>query len=119
MGTKAPAFLGDVKSFFFIRIEGSQLSMQCNAQGHPIPIYRYEKLDDSNAEFSFPVTSDRANAANYSSSTLALSRFDVSRGTLSEGLGDDVYKLTAARVTLLFPCRRAHGVQSACFFGRR
>lgn len=41
MGIKAPAFLGDVKSFFFLRKEGSEVSTPCNAQGHPVPITRY------------------------------------------------------------------------------
>ncbi|KAK0078990.1 hypothetical protein PV325_001871 [Microctonus aethiopoides] len=38
VGSKAPAFLGDVKSFFFLRQEGAELGMTCNAQGHPIPL---------------------------------------------------------------------------------
>ncbi|CAL7934266.1 unnamed protein product [Xylocopa violacea] len=44
MGIKAPAFLGDVKSFFFLRKEGSEVSMPCNAQGHPVPITRWYKF---------------------------------------------------------------------------
>jgi len=41
MGSKAPAFIGDVKTFSFVRNRGLEVSMLCNAQGHPIPITRY------------------------------------------------------------------------------
>lgn len=41
MGSKAPAFLGDVKSFFFLRKENTEVSLLCNAQGHPVPVTRY------------------------------------------------------------------------------
>ncbi|XP_043581117.1 Down syndrome cell adhesion molecule-like protein Dscam2 isoform X8 [Bombus pyrosoma] len=44
MGIKAPAFVGDVKSFFFLRKEGSEMSMLCNAQGHPVPVTRWYKF---------------------------------------------------------------------------
>ncbi|XP_071865662.1 Down syndrome cell adhesion molecule 1 isoform X24 [Bombus fervidus] len=44
MGIKAPAFVGDVKSFFFLRKEGSEMSMACNAQGHPVPVTRWYKF---------------------------------------------------------------------------
>ncbi|KAL2741316.1 Down syndrome cell adhesion molecule-like protein Dscam2 [Vespula maculifrons] len=40
MGSKAPAFLGDVKSFFFLRKENTEVSLLCNAQGHPVPVTR-------------------------------------------------------------------------------
>ncbi|KAL2740306.1 Down syndrome cell adhesion molecule-like protein Dscam2 [Vespula squamosa] len=40
MGSKAPAFLGDVKSFFFLRKENTEVSLLCNAQGYPVPVTR-------------------------------------------------------------------------------
>lgn len=42
MGSKAPAFIGDVKTFSFVRNRGLEVSMPCNAQGHPVPITRYQ-----------------------------------------------------------------------------
>lgn len=45
MGIKAPAFLGDVKSFLFVRRAGSKVSMTCNAQGHPVPVTRYYLIE--------------------------------------------------------------------------
>ncbi|XP_061930169.1 cell adhesion molecule Dscam2 isoform X20 [Apis cerana] len=44
MGIKAPAFLGDVKSFLFVRRSGTKVSMPCNAQGHPVPVTRWYKF---------------------------------------------------------------------------
>ena len=41
MGSKAPAFIGDVKTFSFVRNHGLEVNMLCNAQGHPIPVTRY------------------------------------------------------------------------------
>lgn len=41
MGSKAPAFIGDVKTFSIVRNRGSEASMLCNAQGHPVPVTRY------------------------------------------------------------------------------
>ncbi|XP_025152763.1 Down syndrome cell adhesion molecule-like protein Dscam2 isoform X14 [Harpegnathos saltator] len=43
MGSKAPAFIGDVKTFSFVRKRGSEVSMPCNAQGHPVPVTRWYK----------------------------------------------------------------------------
>lgn len=42
MGSKAPTFIGDVKTFSFVRNRGLEVSMLCNAQGHPIPVTRYQ-----------------------------------------------------------------------------
>ncbi|XP_050461774.1 cell adhesion molecule Dscam2 isoform X17 [Cataglyphis hispanica] len=44
MGIKAPAFIGDVKTFSIVRNRGSETSMLCNAQGHPVPVTRWYKF---------------------------------------------------------------------------
>ncbi|EFN60720.1 Down syndrome cell adhesion molecule-like protein 1 [Camponotus floridanus] len=44
MGIKAPAFIGDVKTFSIVRNRGSETSMLCNAQGHPVPVTRAKLL---------------------------------------------------------------------------
>ncbi|XP_070160077.1 Down syndrome cell adhesion molecule 1 isoform X7 [Polyergus mexicanus] len=44
MGIKAPAFIGDVKTFSIVRNRGSKTSMLCNAQGHPVPVTRWYKF---------------------------------------------------------------------------
>ena len=46
MGIKAPAFLGDVKSFLLVRRSGTKVSMPCNAQGHPVPVTRYHLIEN-------------------------------------------------------------------------
>ena len=44
MGSKPPAFIGDAKMFSIIRKRGSEASMLCNAQGHPVPVTRYQLI---------------------------------------------------------------------------
>lgn len=64
MGSKAPAFIGDVKTFSFVRKRGSEVSMPCNAQGHPVPVTRYQiatlfmSIPGSNTYFAFQYLHD-------------------------------------------------------------
>lgn len=42
IGSKAPAFAGDAKLSLLVRKANMDVSLPCNAQGHPPPISRYE-----------------------------------------------------------------------------
>lgn len=40
IGSKAPAFNNDASQFVAFREQGSQITLLCNAQAFPVPIYR-------------------------------------------------------------------------------
>ncbi|XP_076672497.1 Down syndrome cell adhesion molecule 1 isoform X3 [Andrena cerasifolii] len=44
VGSKAPAFAGDPKLSLLARRVNMDISLQCNAQGHPAPVYRWYKF---------------------------------------------------------------------------
>ncbi|XP_043801753.1 Down syndrome cell adhesion molecule-like protein Dscam2 isoform X5 [Apis laboriosa] len=44
VGSKAPAFAGDQKLSLLVRRANTDVSLPCNAQGHPTPVYRWYKF---------------------------------------------------------------------------
>lgn len=105
VGSKAPAFAGDQKLSLLVRRANTDVSLPCNAQGHPTPVYRYEETGplgiEGNEYLSFPPL-------------LSSVKIVEKRGTLSEGWEI----LTAFPSYLLtFPLLRADGDQSASLPG--
>lgn len=60
VGSKAPAFAGDQKLSLLVRRANTDVSLPCNAQGHPTPVYRYEETGplgiEGNEYLSFPLS---------------------------------------------------------------
>lgn len=44
VGVKAPIFSTDNMNFAFIRSEGQSITLLCQAQGLPVPLFRYVSL---------------------------------------------------------------------------
>lgn len=42
VGSKAPAFAGEAKISLLARKASAEVSLPCNAQGHPPPVSRYD-----------------------------------------------------------------------------
>lgn len=52
VGSKAPAFAGEAKISLLARKANAEVSLPCNAQGHPPPVSRYDfNKNSSNIEF--------------------------------------------------------------------
>lgn len=105
VGSKAPAFAGDPKLSLLGRRANTDVSLPCNAQGHPTPVYRYEETGplgiEGNEYLSFPPLQSSV-------------KIVEKRGTLSEG-----WEILTISKLLTFPLLRADGDQSASLPGGR
>ncbi|XP_061381089.1 cell adhesion molecule Dscam2 isoform X9 [Danaus plexippus] len=59
VGAKAPSFSSDSKGSIFVREQGQSFALLCQAQGSPVPIYRWYKFIDGSARKQPVVLNDR------------------------------------------------------------